>query len=303
VGNQQRRYARTPHLALVLAILAVVAGCTSGRSPQPARATPAPAPAPARSVLGSDASSLREKWYRNQAVQQLIEQCMARLGFVYTVPDMGPVPGPNTITAFALGSGYPATYGVTPEAFVDAPTIDPGSDQPRYALALDGPANAMGTMTLAGGGTVSYETSGCQGNARKQLYGSVELFMASSYLPQLQGNAFSGFLSSDRSYQSALHAWQTCMRTDNLPATNPDDDADSLQQLVGNSSAADLAHRQTALAAADAACDGKSHLRRRTNQALERFVGSLSPQVLTQLDAVAGSRAKADQMARQIVSP
>jgi hypothetical protein len=76
-----------------------------------------------------------------------------------------------------------------------------------------------------------------------------------------------------------------------------------LLQLAGNSSAADLTHRQTAMAAADAACDGKSHLRQRTNQALERFVGSLSPQVLTQLDAVAGSRAKADQMARQIVSP
>jgi hypothetical protein len=301
VGNQQRRYARTLHLALVLATLAVVAGCTSGRPPHPA--APAPTLAPARSVLGSDASSLREKWYRNQAVQRLIEQCMARLGFVYTVPDAGPAPGPNTITAFALGSGHPATYGVTPESFVDSPPSDPGSNQPRYALALDGPANAMRTMTLAGGGTVSYQTGGCQGDARRQLYGSVESFMVSSYLPQTQGNAFSGFLGTDRPYLSALHAWQACMRTDNLPATNPDAAADSLQQLVGNSSAAELARRQTALATADATCDGKSQLRQRTNQALERFVGSLSPQVLTQLDAVAGSRAKADQLARQIVSP
>jgi hypothetical protein len=262
-----------------------------------------PAPAPARSVLSSDASSLRAKWYRNEAEQQLIEQCMARLGFVYTVPDMGPAPGPNTITTFALGSGYPATYGVTPESLVDAPPSDPGSDQPRYALALGGPASATGTMTFAGGGSVSYETGGCQGNARKQLYGSVELSMASAYLPQIQGSAFSGFLSSYQPYQSALRAWQACMRTDNLPATNPDTAASSLEELAGNSSAADLRHRQTTLAAADAACDGKSHLRQRTNQALERFVGSLSPQVLTQLDAVAGSRAKADQMARQIVSP
>ena len=299
MGTQQRRYARTLHLALVLATLAVVAGCTSSRPPQPAM----PAPAPARSVLSSDASSLRAKWYRNEAEQQLIEQCMARLGFVYTVPDMGPAPGPNTITTFALGSGYPATYGVTPESLVDAPPSDPGSDQPRYALALGGPASATGTMTFAGGGSVSYETGGCQGNARKQLYGSVELSMASAYLPQIQGSAFSGFLSSYQPYQSALRAWQACMRTDNLPATNPDTAASSLEELAGNSSAADLRHRQTTLAAADAACDGKSHLRQRTNQALERFVGSLSPQVLTQLDAVAGSRAKADQMARQIVSP
>lgn len=228
---------------------------------------------------------------------------MAGHGFVYTVPDMGPPPGPNTITAFALGSGQPATYGVTEETLTDAPPSDPGSDQPNYAHALDGPANATATMTFAGGGNVSYETGGCQGNARKQLYGSVALFMASAYLPQIQGNAFSGFLSHDQPYAAALRTWQACMRTDGLPATNPDAAANSLLSLVGDSSAATLARRQTAMADADAACDGKSRLRQRTNQALDRFVGTLSPQILTQLDAVATSRAKADRMARQIVAP
>lgn len=297
MGNQQRRYARTVHLALVLAVLAVVAGCTSGRPPQPA----APAPAPARSVLSSDASSLREKWYRNQAEQQLIQQCMARLGFVYTVPDSGPAPGPNTITAFALGSGHPATYGVTPETFTAAPPTDPGSDQPRYGLALDGPASAMGTMTFAGGGSVSFETDGCQADARKRLYGSVALSMASVYLPQIQGNAFSRFLDRDQPYRTALRAWQACMRTDHLPVADPDAATNSILQLVGDTSPAELTRRQTAMAEADAACDGKSQLRQRTNQALDGFVRSLSPQVLTQLDAVASSRAKADRAAHQIV--
>ena len=260
-----------------------------------------PEAASARSVLSTDASSLRDKWYRNEAQQQLIERCMARLGFTYTVPDMGPAPGPNTITAFALGSGPPPTYGATPESFTDKPPSDPGSDQPRYALALDGPASAMGTMDLPGG-SVSYETGGCQGNARKQLYGSVESFMASAYLPQVQGNLFSDFLSTDKPYLSALHAWQACMRADKFPAASPGDAANSMLHLVGTISAADLARRQTALAAADAACDGPSRLRQRTNQALERFVGSLSPQVLAQLDDIARSRARADRMARQIVS-
>lgn len=228
---------------------------------------------------------------------------MARLGFVYTVPDMGPAPGPNTITTFALGNGNPPTYGVTPETLTDKPRSDPGSDQPRYQLALAGPASANGSMTFAGGGSVSYETGGCQGNARTQLYGSVALSMASAYLPQIQGNAFRSFLSGYPPYQSALRTWQACMRTDNLPATNPDTAASSLEDLAGNSSAADLAHRQTTLAMADVTCDGKSHLRQFTNQALDKFVGSLSPQVVTQLDAVARSRAKADQTARQIVSP
>ncbi|HVV19903.1 MAG TPA: hypothetical protein VHF06_10740 [Pseudonocardiaceae bacterium] len=282
----------------MLAILTVVAGCAGGRPPQPVK----PALVPARSVLSSDAAALRDKWYRNRAEQQLIEQCMTRLGFVYTVPDMGPAPGPNTITSFALGSRGPATYGVTPEEFTDAPPTDPGSDQPRYALALDGPASDSGTMTFGGAGKVSYQTGGCQGNARKQLYGSVELYMESAYLPQIEGSAFTGYLADDRSYGSALRGWQACMKARDLPAASPDAAANSVEQLAGNSSAAALTRRQTALAAADAACDGKSHLRQRTNEALDRFVGSLSSQLLTQLDAVAGSRAKADRMARQIVS-
>lgn len=298
VGNQQRRYARTPHLALVLATLALVAGCAGSRPPQPAM----PATAPARSVLSSDASALRDKWYRNEAEQQLVERCMARLGFVYSVPDMGPAPGPNTITSFALGSGHPATYGVTPESFVNVPPSDPGSDQPRYALALGGQASATASITFAGGGSVSYQTGGCQASARKQLYGSLELFMASAYLPQIQGNAFSGFLSGYQPYRSALRTWQACMKTRKVPATSPDTAASSVEQLAGNSSAADLTHQQTTLATADAACDGTSQLRQRTNQALDKFVGTLPPQVLTQLDAVAGSRAKADQVARQVVA-
>jgi hypothetical protein len=299
VGIQQRRYARKLHHALVLTIAAAVAGCAGGLPPaQPA----APALAPARSVLSSDASSLRDKWYRNRAEQQLIEQCMARLGFVYTVPDMGPAPGPNTTTAFALGAGRPPTYGATPETFTDTPPSNPGSDQPRYELALAGPASAQGTMGFTGG-SVSYETGGCQGNARKQLYGSVDSFMASAYMPQVQGNLFTGFLSSDQPYLSALHAWQACMRSDKLPVANPDDAANSMLQLSGTVSAADLTRRQTALATADADCDGPSHLRQRTNQALQQFVSSLSPQVLAQLDDIARSRGRADQMARQIVSP
>jgi hypothetical protein len=158
-------------------------------------------------------------------------------------------------------------------------------------------------MTIAGGGSVFYETGGCQGDARKQLYGSVGSLMASAYLPQVQGKLFSGFLGRYQPYQSALHAWQACMKAGAFTVTNPDDAANSLQPVADHGGAADLARRQAAIAAADAACDGPSHLRPRTNQALDAYVGSLSAPVLTQLDDVARSRAKADQLAPRIVSP
>jgi hypothetical protein len=228
---------------------------------------------------------------------------MARLGFIYPIPDMGSAPGLNTVTDFALGSGHPATYGVTPESVVTTPPSYPEADQPRYQLALAGSLSAMATMAFPGGGSVSYQTGGCRGSARKQLYGSVDAYETSVFLPQIQENLFSNYLGSDKAYQSALRTWQACMGADKFSVANPDAAANSLLQIAGKTSAVELMRQQAALAAADVACDGQSHLRQRTGQALEGFVGLLSPQMLTQLDNVARTRAQADHMAHQIVSP
>jgi hypothetical protein len=260
-----------------------------------------PALAVSQTVLATNASSLREKWYRNRAEQQLTAQCMNRLGFAYQIPDMGPPPGLNTMTAFALGSGPPATYGVRPDSVVTAPPGDPDADQPGYQLALGGPLGAMRTVTLPGGAIVGYQTGGCQAEARRELYGSVEAFMVAVNLPQLEGIRFAEFLTSDRAYLSALRTWQACMRAGKFPVASPDDAARSLLQLSGKARAAALMRQQAAIAAADASCDGPSHLRQYTNQALRQFVGSLSPQVLTQLNDVVRTQASADRMALQLV--
>ena len=260
-----------------------------------------PALALAQSMLTSNASSLREGWYLNSAEQQLTAQCMKRLGFVYLIPHTGPVPGLNTITEFALGRGYPATYGVTPESLIAAPPSDPEADKPGYQLALDGPAGSLGKLNLPGGASVGYETGGCQGSARSQLFGSVGAYVLSSYLPQIEKILFEKFLLRDQAYLPALHTWQACMRADKFSVANPGDAAGSLLQIADKTSGADLMRRQTALAAADASCDRPSHLRQRTNQALVRFVGSLSRQTLTQLNDIAHSRATADQVARRVI--
>jgi hypothetical protein len=305
-GRVQRRYAQARHVALTLAVLSVLAGCATGQPAWQAERTTGtamPALAVAQAVLTTNASSLREKWYRNGAEQQLTALCMKRLGFAYPVPETGPVPNLNTITAFALGSGHPATYGITPESLIAEPPSDPEADHPGYQLALAGPPGAMREVTLPGGEIVGYETEGCRANAREQLYGSVEADAMSVDLPQIEGNLFIKFLSSTQTYLSALHKWQACMRADKFSVTSPEDAADSLLQLSDKISAAALMRQQTAMAASDASCDGPSHLRRRTNQALAKFVGSLSPRVLMQLNDVARSQAKANQMARQIVSP
>jgi hypothetical protein len=301
VGRQQRRYARTRRIALALTILTVLVGCANSRPAQQAGRTASsgmPALALAHSVLVSNASSLREKWYRDSAEQQLTAQCMKRLGFAYQIPYAGPVPGLNTITEFALGRGYPATYGVTQETFVDTPPRNPGADKPGYQLALDGLSGSLRELHFPGGTTVAYETGGCHGSARSQLYGSVGAYTLSIYLPQIENNLVENFLGRDQAYLSALRTWRACMRADKFSVADPSDAIGSLEQIADKTSEADLMRRQTALAAADASCDGPSRLRQRTNQALGKFVGSLSRQTLTQLNDIAHSQAKANRIAR-----
>jgi hypothetical protein len=260
-----------------------------------------PALALAQSVLTSNASSLREKWYRNSAEQQLTAQCMKRLGFAYPIPYAGSAPSLNTSTEFALGRGYRTTYGVTQETLVDAPPSDPEADKPGYQLALDGPPGSMRKLIFPGEAAVAYGTGGCHGSARSKLYGSVGAYMLSIYLPQIENNLFEEFISRDQTYLSALDTWQACMRSDRFSVADPSDAIGSLLEIADKTSEADLMRRQTALAAADASCDGPSHLRQRTNQALGKFVGSLSRQTLTQLNDIARSQAKANQIAQHVI--
>jgi hypothetical protein len=302
VERQQRRYARTRHIALVLTVLTVLAGCASSRPARqagPQADSAVPALALAQSVLASTASSLRQGWYRERAEQQLTAQCMKRRGFVYLIPRMGPPPGLNTMTEFALGRGYPATYGVTPESLIAAPPSNPEAARPGYQLALDGPAISLRKLSLPGGASVGYGTGGCQGSARARLFGSVGAYVLSSYLPQIERILFEKSLGRDQAYLSALHRWQACMRADKFSVANPGDAVDSILKIADKTSEADLMRRQTALAAADAGCDRPSHLRQRTNQALGKFVRSLSRQTLTQLSDIARSRAKANQVTRE----
>jgi hypothetical protein len=304
MGRRRRQYTRTRRVALVLTMLTVLAGCASSRPAQQSSRQAGiamPALSLAQSVLTSNSSSLREGWYRNSAELQLAAQCMKRRGFVYLIPRPQPIPGMNTITMFALGRGGPATYGVTPESLIGAPPSDPEADNPDYQLALDGPESSLGKLNLPGGASVTYEIGGCQAGARSQLFGSVDAYMLASYLPQIEKVLFERFLGRDQAYQSALRTWQACMRADKLAVANPSDAVDSLLQITDKASAADLMRRQTALAAADASCDRPSHLRRRTNQALGKFVGSLSRQTLTQLNDIAHSQAKANEIAWHVI--
>jgi hypothetical protein len=256
----------------------------------------------ARSVLTENVDWLRQDWYLTGAEYHLAKQCMKSHGFDYVTPDMGPEPGPDTITTFSLGTGHQATYGITLGTFANPP-YQPDWHRPGFSAALDGRSTRLASVTIPGGGRVTYETDGCTAAARTKLYGSVRAYVVSFYLPQIESNLFHKFTGTDQPYLSAQHRWQTCMKAHQLAFTDPQDAAGSIQQLAANSAgAAELSLRQTAVAEADTACDARSQLRQQTNKALQKFVDMLPTEALAQLGVVAHDRARAYQVARQVVS-
>ncbi|ACU75367.1 hypothetical protein Caci_6518 [Catenulispora acidiphila DSM 44928] len=301
----QRRGARTRSAVLILAVLVTVAGCASSRPPRPSAPHSAGGPevAAAGSVIATDASSLQWTWDLTRAEQTLTAQCMHSNGFAYTVPDVGPEPSAQTITATSLGSGYPATYGVTPESVSNRDPSDPGATLPSYAEALEGSPADSGTLPLPGGGHVDYQTGGCVGQARSTLFGNVRDYVASAYIPQVVRSQFGQYLTTYQPYVTALKGWQACMKAGGWDYANPQAAIAALQaSVLHGTSATDLATHETAIADADTACDGRSHLRASTEQALTLFLGSLPTQTVDELRAVAASRVAAGRAAERAMA-
>ena len=304
VGSQQRRGAQARGLALALAALLAMAGCASSRPSRPAADPPGSgAVTAAQAVITINAATLRWDWYVSRAEQLLTAQCMRSHGFQYTVPAFGPEPSAHTVTAYALGGSYPATYGVTPQSLATSNPHDPGDTKRPYQYALEGPATLTATLALPGGGGVIYETSGCVGFARQKLYGNVRAYVESSYVPQVVRGKFGIFLSTYHPYLYALHMWQSCMKARGRKFADPQAAIESVQGLALNGMRpAGLARREIAIADADTACDARSHLRASTGQALARFARSLPSRLLAQLSSIHSSRETALQVAQRVLA-
>lgn len=244
--------------------------------------------------MATDDSRLEWSWVVGRAEEQLTSQCMKSHGFVYAVPAAVPEPSGATVTADVVGSGDPATYGVLPGA---GEPHNPGEDQPAYQTALNGPASAMGSMTLPDGSTVTYVTGGCTGSVRTTLFGSVGAYVASSYVPQVVGSRFDAFLATDGPYTSALRDWRSCMKSKDWDFADPQAAISSLE--TSQLAVVPLGQRQTAIAGADRSCDGQSNLRASRAVALGQFVHGLAPELLNQLTDIYDSRVQAAQVARQ----
>jgi hypothetical protein len=294
-----------PVLAMVaaIAVTAGVGGCAPSRPPRPVTApAPAPvtAPAPAtpglraraRAVIAQDATTVRWSWLVGRAETQLVAQCMKRHGLSYPVPAADPPPGPATTTVDVLGGGGPATYGITGST---TPPSDPATGLASFQQALEGGPDEDASLTLPDGSTVGYQTGGCFGEVRAQLFGSVRTYVVSAYLPQVVRDQFETSLASDRAYNDALAAWQSCMAQRHWIFKTPGAAIASLETAPLVPAALD--RRQTAIAGADRDCDLRSHLRSRRGQALTRFSAGLPAPEVAELDQVSTGRELAGRVA------
>lgn len=290
-----------PRLAVLTLALtataALVGGCASNRPPAPASATDL---ALARTVLIQDAPALRSSWQRGLAEVELRSACMRDHGYTYAVAGQGTEPSTRTVTADALGTGTPATYGFGPAT--TAEPHNPGDTRPRYVAALDGPATPTETMALPDGTHVNFQTGGCVGAARVRLFGSVRAFMAASMLPQNVHNEFGNWLArgSDTAYTAATRSWQSCMTSRGWTFTSPDAAIDSVRSTTLGAAALD--QRQTAIAAADTTCDHTSNLRATRVDALDRYLKTLPSPLVTQLANVYTSQQHAAREAGRVLA-
>ncbi|WP_034091506.1 hypothetical protein [Streptacidiphilus albus] len=284
------------------AALAAASGCATHPAPRPA-AAPAPAQQlqDADAVITSDSTSMRQSWALFGAQQVLVQQCMARLGYHYLITSAGPEPAADVTTADVDGTASPPSYGVTPGSVAGAtPAQDlyvrglAPAQQARYLTALNGSADQRIALALPSGATVAFGTGGCLGQARDELYGSIQAAMESAAVPQDVQQLLEGFLGSDRSYQTAIGAWQRCMVASGQSARTPAALIGSIQSLASTGvSGKTLAARQSADARDDLVCDARSGLRRTLAQQQAAFLTKQPAATLVLLDRAWQAREQA----------
>jgi hypothetical protein len=207
------------------------------------------------------------------------------------------------VTDDAAGPRRPATYGVPPDT-AGGPGRDredayirrlPGPQRARYNAALLGAADAQAEMSLPGGGTITYGTGGCLGDARRQLFGSVLAFVRDAYIPQVIKLQFGSYLTRYRPYTSALRRWQQCMASAGRRYASPESAMGAIEALASakGTTAPALEAAQRAVAGADATCDGRSGLRLRRHDGLIVYVHMLPGRTLAGLRAIYLTRREA----------
>lgn len=206
----------------------------------------------------------------NNALEVLIQRCMATKGFTYHPPSMSPVkPG-------YPGLGYPGLAGV-PQATIGLAErrIDGygfqsggagtgmGSGVHKHAVgpppkgyihALGGASTDRVHFAMLDGMRGSISSGGCEGEAKRRLYGSVvNWFLATSGHDELTAILLSA-VSTDPAFAAVVGRWSSCMASRGYAYSSPEDLWNSLATQLDRKHTPALRNLEIRVALADYKC-------------------------------------------------
>ncbi|MEV5952344.1 hypothetical protein AB0M11_00960 [Streptomyces sp. NPDC051987] len=299
---------RAAQLSAVAAVAALtLTGCARGSGG-------GPSPAAAHRVRDlTYAEDLRV----SDAEQRLVARCMARHGFRYwtdpplSLTESRPLGYVQDDVRWARAHGYGSRITAKEDR---ARLHNPNSAYRKgltaarraaYDTALDGGRQAELLRTdIPGGGRVSKQTGGCDGEAERRLYGDPATWFRLDTTASNLRPLYVGKLLHDPRFTAAVHAWSACMRRAGHPYHDPDAARQATREHPALRTRAEEARdfaAEVRIAVADATCAREVSLRSVGQDREAHYLAQLDGEYGARLDAYRQVRLKALERAERIV--
>lgn len=253
----------------------------------------------------------------SDAEQRLVARCMAGHGFRYwtdrplSLAESRPLGYVQDDVRWARTYGYGSRITAEEDrARLRNPNLAyrkglGAARRAAYDTALDGGRTAELLRTeVPGGGRVSKQTGGCDGEAERKLYGDPGTWFRLDTTASNLRPLYVGKLLRDRRFTAAVHAWSACMKRAGLPYRDPDAARQATRQHPAVQTRAEEARSfaaETRIAVADATCARKVSLRSVGQDREAHYLAQLDGEYGARLEAYRQVRLKALERAERIV--
>ena len=301
----RRKAAQLSAVAAVAAL--VLTGCSraSGDDPAP--------PAGSRARDLTYAEDLRI----SDAEQRLVARCMAGHGFRYwedhslTLAESRPLGYVQDDVRWARTYGYGSRIAAKEDrARLRNPNARyrnglSAARRTAYDTALDGGRRAeLLRAAVPGGGAVSKESGGCDGEAERTLYGDPATWFRLDTTASNLRPLYVGKLLHDQRFTAAVRAWSHCMEQAGHPYRDPDAARQATREHPAVQTRAEEARSfaaETRVAVADATCAREVSLRSVGQDRETHYLAELTGRYGARLEAYRQLRRQALERAERIV--
>ncbi|MFI5841548.1 hypothetical protein ACIA8K_17760 [Catenuloplanes sp. NPDC051500] len=294
------RNASTSRLACVVALVTVLAGCTS----QPARIRPGATTltAAAAALITRTGTYYQDELLFKRIENRLSDACMAAAGFTVTTTDLPradeewrPMRSERERDGYRLRSSADSEDTSPTAAYLRS--LPPGR-QEQFHTALLGPDADRAAITLRGGTEYSFPGSGCVADARGRIFGDPMQAARIDHLAQDYHN--NGYLEAvkDPAYQRALSGWAGCMAAKGHPYASPQKAKESLAAEYGPDAPPTASPHEIEVALADADCAAQARVGETVEGLLRTYAEHLDATGIAELNALAVLRQDAARRAQ-----